>query len=702
MKLVIAEKPMLARDIAKAVCGVKVDDNARLPISGNGYTVVACAGHLLQLISPDQMKEEWGAPWSLDVLPIYIPFWKKEVIKGKETYLDQIKKLLAQADCVIHAGDPDDEGQLIVDEVIEYLGYKGQVMRVYINDNIDKNIKKAFNNLVPNEDCTAVGKAALARQIADYSFGVNESRLASLKCKKKLSVGRVQTPTLGLVVERDRQIENHITTEYFEIFANCDHQGNRISFKLKPNKEILDGEVYILSADKACEIQKGITDLDVEISTKVKREYHTPPLPYNLTVLIADMNKKYKYNASKTLELTQQLRDKFKAITYNRSDSQYLKDEHYISAPQTLSVAMKNINEEWELDFTIKSKAFNDKLTTAHHGIIPQEIELNISEMSTEEANVYTEIVTRYAMQFMPPEMVDVSISTFDTPYGECTYKAKKIIDGGYKKILSVNEDAKEEDFGKTWIPEGEYSAVVTTAETKEKRTSPPKPYTEGTLISDMASISKYVENPEIKKILKEKDSGKKGENGGIGTTATRPSIIDSLKTKGFIEEKSGKIRATSIGREFYDILPDEIKKADTTAKWWLMQSDIAAGDNNINMIQDSVIDIFKNHKDSAYQNVDFANAEAVVGKCPVCGSAVIKIDNPKLSAYKCENKDCEFILWMRQFGSELSAANAAKILLEGRSEAMTFTSKKSGKKFKARLKLKSDKKTVELEFINK
>lgn len=709
MKLVIAEKPMLARDIARAICGVKVEEDAKLPIQGNGYAVVACAGHLLQLISPDQMKEEWGTPWKLDVLPIYVPYWKKEVIKGKEAYIKQIKHLLEDAEMVINAGDPDDEGQLIVDEVLEYLGYKGRVMRVYVNDNIEKNIKKAFTELVPNEECCASGRAALARQIADYSFGINESRLATIKCKKKLSVGRVQTPTLGLVVERDRQIENHITQKYYEIFAEVlfeDFPGNpdNLLFKLKPGKEILNGEKHIMSNDTAVEIKEKTSGIAALASTKVKKEIKNPPLPYNLTILISEMNRKYKYNAAKTQEITQSLRDKYKAITYNRTDSQYLKNEHYDSAPQTLSVAMVNIGADWKLDYSIKSKAFNDKLTTAHHGIIPQEIDLDISKMSTDEANVYREIVTRYAMQFMPPEVLEVSESIIETPYGQYEYKARKAIDKGYKDILtdSAGDPDEESSYGDIWIPEGTYKGNINDVVIKEKETNPPKPYTEGTLISDMSSISKYVKDPEIKRILKEKDSGKKGENGSIGTTATRSGIIENLKKRGFIEEVKGKIRSTSLGREFYDVLPDEIKKADTTAKWWLLQEEITAGNENINLIQDSVIQVFKDHCETAYQNTDLSKSDLkVIGKCPLCGSSVIEINNKKLSAYKCENNSCEFIIFMRQFGTKLSSVNAGKILSEGKSGVMNFTSK-SGKPFKARLKLKPNKKTLELEFVNK
>ena len=223
-KLVIAEKPMLARDIARAITGKEVSESARLPISGNGYTVCACAGHLLELVKPDAIDPKWGIPWSLDVLPIEVHDWPKEPAVDKKTgeskkpLIDQIAGLLKTCDSVIAAGDPDDEGQLIVDELLDYLGYAGKVERVYVNDNIEKNIVRAFDKLVPNDSCRGAGNAAYARQMADMCFGVNETRLATKRLDGLFTVGRVQTPTLGLVVKRDEAIA---TTSHEVLRAVC-------------------------------------------------------------------------------------------------------------------------------------------------------------------------------------------------------------------------------------------------------------------------------------------------------------------------------------------------------------------------------------------------------------------------------------------------------------------------------------------------
>ncbi|MDO4596884.1 MAG: DNA topoisomerase, partial [Coriobacteriaceae bacterium] len=307
MKLVIAEKPMLARDIARAICGKQVSETARLPISGNGYTVTACAGHLLELVEPETVNPAWGKPWSLDVLPIEIKDWPKEPTEDKKDLVACIRGLLDEADSVINAGDPDDEGQLIVDEVLDYLGYTGKVERVYVNDNIEKNIIKAFEHLVPNDECRPVGDAAYARQMADKCFGVNETRLATKRLDGMFSVGRVQTPTLGLVVTRDEQIANHTSRKYYELGITGDCPGCRDgapTFKFKPDKELLNGEKHLYSPDALEALKEKLDGTDIAFETVLSESVAHPPLPYNLTVLLSDMSERYGFTAAKTQQIT--------------------------------------------------------------------------------------------------------------------------------------------------------------------------------------------------------------------------------------------------------------------------------------------------------------------------------------------------------------------------------------------------------------
>ena len=709
MKLVIAEKPMLARDIARAICGKQVSETARLPISGNGYTVTACAGHLLELVEPETVNPAWGKPWSLDVLPIEIKDWPKEPTEDKKDLVACIRGLLDEADSVINAGDPDDEGQLIVDEVLDYLGYTGKVERVYVNDNIEKNIIKAFEHLVPNDECRPVGDAAYARQMADKCFGVNETRLATKRLDGMFSVGRVQTPTLGLVVTRDEQIANHTSRKYYELGITGDCPGCRDgapTFKFKPDKELLNGEKHLYSPDALEALKEKLDGTDIAFETVLSESVAHPPLPYNLTVLLSDMSERYGFTAAKTQQITQDLRDKYKAITYNRSDSQYLKGEHFEQAQAVMSRAMENVGVSWPLDFSIRSKAFNDKNVTAHHGIIPQEIEAPVSEMTPDEAKVYTAIVERYAMQFLPPAVYEVSTSTAPTDGGALSYVAKRVKNAGFSELFPhACANGKQS----AWLDGGDHTLYAATCEITEGTTTPPKPYTEGTLIADMASIAKYVTDPEVQAILKKKDDGKKGENGGIGTTATRAAIIEKLKGRGYLEDvqkgKAVQIRSTEKARAFYHLLPKEIAGADVTARWWLIQQDIAEGKADVNALQQSVIEVFKEHQDTAYVGASIAPKATVAGKCPLCGADVVqrksKSGKPYCTCSSNRSEKQEDGTWKQVAGcgfkllgwcGKAFTAKQAASLLEGKAVPLKgCKSKTTGKTFDCKVKLNED-----------
>lgn len=710
-KLVIAEKPMLARDIARAMCGREVSESARLPISGNGYTVVACAGHLLELVDPEAIDPKWKE-WSLDTLPIEVPDWPKEPTEDKRDLVSSIADLLADTDCVINAGDPDDEGQLIVDEVLDYLGYTGKVLRVYVNDNIEKNIRKAFDQLLPNEECRPAGEAAYARQMADMCFGVNETRLATKRLGGLFSVGRVQTPTLGLVVSRDEAIEHHVSRKYYELAAtgNCPDTDRPVVFRFKPNKELLGDEKHLFERADLDHIKGRLDGTTTAFTTELSEKVENPPLPYNLTVLLSDMSRRYGFTASKTQQITQDLRDKYKAITYNRSDSQYLKEEHFAQAPVVLPQAMRNLGVSWELDYSIHSKAFNEKNVTAHHGIIPQEVDAPVDKMTKDEAKVYRAIVERYAAQFLPPAVYDVSTSTFDVAEGVFSAVCNRVRDAGFKATFgSVSDDDDEEPTRSPWLDAGEHQLTDIGCTVTEKETAPPKSYTEGTLIADMASIAKYVRDPEVKAILKKKDDGKKGEHGGIGTTATRAAILEKLKERGYLEEEhKGKtvlLRSTEKARAFYHLLPPEIAGADVTARWWVIQQDIAEGKADVNALQRSVIEVFRGHQDTAYVGASIRPARQVVGKCPLCGQDVVTFKSKKsgktfytCSSNKSERQDdgtfkqvegCGFKLF--GFCGKSFTPKQATSLLSGKSVALRGCVSKADKSFDCKVKMKGD-----------
>lgn len=705
MKLVIAEKPMLARDIARAMCGVEVSESARLPISGNGWTVIGCAGHLLRLKEPNEINDYW-AKWSEQTLPIVVDDWPKIAIEDKKPLIEEIRKLVVKANMVVNAGDPDDEGQLIVDELLDYLGYRGEVKRVFVNDNIEKNIVKAFDNLVDNDRCIKAGKSAYARQMADMCFGINETRLATMRLGKLLSIGRVQTPTLGLVVNRDKQIEGHEKRKYFDILLagviNAKSDGKNKNFdvllKFKPAESILSEEKHIFDSLVVKEVKEALESKQTLLTAKRSNKIENPPLPYNLTTLQSDMNKKYGYTAKQTLDITQILRDKYKAITYNRSDSQYLKEEHYDQAKEVLGLACNNVGLNWALNFKLKSKAFNEKNVAAHHAIIPQSVKLDVLAMSQEDKNVYESIVKRYALQFLAPAEYKICKLQYKFDSGVLEQELRKVKNRGYKEVVKEIDnnciDCLPDD--------GEYYVANPKCIVNEKETTPPKRYTEGTLIADMASIAKYVKDPKIKEILRLKDDAKKGENGGIGTTATRAAIIENLKKRDYLTEKNGHIESTKLAREFYALLPDSIKGADVTAKWWLIQQEIADGSKDVNAIMHDVREVFNQHKDSAYKGDGVAGIGRVeVGKCPKCGQKVQKVSDTfySCSSNKSEKQEdgsykrtdgCGFFL-SSYCGKKLTEAQVKKLLQNKEIHLTGCISKRTRKTFNVYLSLNQE-----------
>lgn len=576
MKLIIAEKPELARAIAEAIPGTKNKKDGYIEVGE--YCVTWAAGHLLKLYDPQDYDEKYKK-WVLSDLPINFENWKKKIIDGKGKLVNNIKKLIKDADEVINAGDPDDEGQLLIDEIIQYLNYKGKVSRILINDNNTESIKKAFTKIESNGKYKSLGVAAEARSIADLLVGVNLTRFFTLynNTGNVLSIGRVQTPTLAMVVNRDNEIKNHIKEKYYELFLNTNIDNNDINLKYKQDKDI---EKVL---DKSI-LENIISKLDnkngkLEISKKVVEE--STPLPFNLANLQIEANKKYGYSAQKTQDITQSLREKHKAITYNRSDCEYLSEEHFKEAPKLLPIVIKNLEVNIKVNYSEenKSKAFNDKNITAHHGIIPT-LNGDISSFNKEEKNIYELIAKRYVIQFMTKKKVEKTEGILNVEDNIFKATSSKTLDKGYSVIYSEDKEESDEITGLSNIKEGIYNIETKKEDYKieERESQPKKAYTEATLLKDMTSISKYVKDPKIKEILLKKDKDKKGESGSIGTPATRASIIEGLFKKGYLEYQGKNIKSTALAIEYLKTLPEELKAADMTALWYVIQEDIKDG----------------------------------------------------------------------------------------------------------------------------
>lgn len=671
MKLIIAEKPMLARAVAAAIDGTSVQKNGYL-IKGD-YAIVSAFGHLLTLKEPEDYDPEKYKKWTLEALPIYFENWGKKPGEGKAERLSLIGDLLKDAEQVIHAGDPDDEGQYLIDEILQWFGYKGPVLRLATGDTTEGALRRELSRMKDNRLFENAGWSAHARSVADIMVGYNFSRYFSLKNPhvKMLTVGRVQTPTLGLVVNRDLAIENHSKLFYYNIKADLNLDGKTVRTAYEPAKNdpnLEDGR--ITDKDYAQETAQSLSGREfdpVRIARKPLTEQ--PPLPFNLVKLQTYCSQKFGYDPSQTLDITQHLRDDFNAISYNRSDCQYLSEEQYKESPATLRQVLKNLQEDpagkvfsrLPLDTKLHSKAFNDDNITAHTAIIPQNRSFDISRLTEEQRNVYLAIVKYYAAQFLPPAQKERTTLEAAAEGGLLKASSTKVLSPGFlmlikpekKKAEGDAEDDGEDQTDLSEIEPGNYTGTCTQAWAEEKETKAPPRYTKASLNEDMTRIAKYVTDPKAKALLLAKDKEKKGENGSIGTSATRASIIDNLELRGFIETRGKQIVSTQLGRELYRILPDELKKPDMTGLWWAVQESIQEGQQHWTALTDSVMDMIRKVVRSDYPQVDayrvpedMRRGRLPLGTCPRCGGQILE----GKQAFGCAGwKDgCRFTIWKR------------------------------------------------------
>lgn len=455
-------------------------------------------------------------------------------------------------------------------------------------------------------------------------------------------------------------------------------------------------------------IGKQLNNVVVEYS--VVSEH--PPLPFNLVKLQSYCSSHFGYDPSKVMEITQSLRDKHNAITYNRSDCQYLSEEQYKEAPATMQQVIKNIGfTPKAMDMTLHSRAYNDKNITAHTAIIPQNQAVDLSKLTEQEKNVYLAIVKYFMVQFMPPAKKGRSTLKAQTPDGgTLSATSIRILSPGYLSLFKngtaeESGDEKEEESALSSIKPGTYNASVISTDLAEKETKPPARYTKASLNEDMTRIAKYVKDPEIKKLLLSKDKGKKGENGSIGTSATRADIIDGLVVHGYLEEQGKKIISTPLGRELCRILPGELTRPDLTAKWWAIQEDIQAGNATPEDLTGNVLDMIEHTINTQYPSVDInkipsnlrrGGMRESLGKCPRCGCDVVEGKN----GFGCSGwkNGCKFVIWKKSKSSLFSkttftAADVKKVLSGKPIHKTTLVSMKTGspKTFEADLIMEDD-----------
>lgn len=642
MRLIIAEKPSVGKLIAEALGSNKnkvSKTSIKLP---NGDTVCWAAGHILELATPEKYDSKYEK-WRVEDLPIIPEIWKVLPKEATKDLLGNIRQLLTDADSVIHAGDADREGQLLIDELLDFLGYKGMVSRLWITDPSIEGIQAVYNAMKPNSEYRGLRDAALSRQRSDWLVGMNLTRGYSkaINRGRLIAMGRVQTPTLAMVVSRDFDIENFISKPFFEIFAQILVTNGQFRAKWIPNKDKidLDDQGRLLNKSLADQVVRTIQAQIGHISKAEHKETRTPqPLPYKVAALQIDSSNEYELSPAQTLKIMQSLYEG-RLITYPRSDCPYLPEALFNNRERTLDTigaVFPSLKEPiCAADTSQKSKAWNDSKLEEHHGIIPTGVRPP-EGLDGEKLKIYELIARRYIAQFLPDQRHDTMLIE-TTISGELFRVNSKVeTDAGWKILYSSNKTAKNNENAeeKALLPtviKGE-TAAARELELEQKKTTPPERFTEATLLNAMVNAHKYVKDPDIKSILK--------EDGGIGTGATQAHIIQILFDREYLEKERKFLKSTVLGRKVIEIAPPCLQNPDMSALWELelrqiknnemaMQSFIdAIGASTSKMIQqlqeksfdNETLDLFTtNKKETAPRR------EENTSPCKVCGKMMVQ-----------------------------------------------------------------------------
>lgn len=594
-------------------------------------------------------------------LPIQPSEFEYKVSEDKKAQFAVITKLVDGCKEIIHAGDTDEEGQLIVDEIVRFLKTNKPVKRVLINDNNLEKVVNDLQNLTDNSLHEKMGWRAYARSILDWLVGINISRLMTVAYRHKipnskvLSVGRVQSTILAIVVERDRQHEAHESQLYYKVYGKFNFPTTQGLISLeKPviedvERHRLDSAGRMMHLSDAQKIAEGLTGEEAVITVVDIGEKKTaPPLPFNLAKFQHTALKKFKIPLDLLEKTLQDLKDKHKLITYPRTSCQYLTDEAFNEAPNVLNALKRGLPEDLQhlvagADTSIKSRAFNTSKVAEHHGMCPTAKEPNLSELSKVEKDLYLLIVQYYAAQFFPPERAKVTKIEFTCNGEKFKASSKIILDAGWRVVFqgeALEEDEKEDD-GETNVDlsvlKVDDKGTCVSAEDRELKTRPPRRYDVADLIKEISSnVSRFIKSENLSEYYRKKEKEMRAaglEPGGIGTEATLPSIMRTLYDRKFLE-KSGdneQLKSTDIGRGLYDRLDDCLKRADMTAYWQILQMDINTKEDALQcaeqVLRDAIVPVIEQVKidigydpsSEEYKPKGNADYDGPVQHCPIC-----------------------------------------------------------------------------------
>ncbi|TEA79481.1 DNA topoisomerase III [Allopusillimonas ginsengisoli] len=618
MRLFIAEKPSVARAIAAALGTTKRADGYIQ--CGPDAIITWCFGHMLEQAEPeaylpDDVPTGRGGKkiWRVEDLPIIPKNWILQPKPDAKKQLAIIKKLLAEAGQIVNAGDPDREGQLLVDEVIEHFKCSKPVLRYWASAQDAASVKKALADLRPNAEYKGWSAAAQGRARADWLIGMNLTRAFTLSAARGgqralLTVGRVQTPTLALVVNRDIEIEQFRPKPYFTIQAAIQAQAGTFTASWKPQdgQQGLDPEGRLIdpaiadSIVNACQGQPGRV-----IAYKQEPKTQGQPRTFSLADITVAASSKWGYSAAQSLEICQTLYEK-KLTSYPRTDCAYLPESQHAEAPGVLAAIKANHGDLAPLvgqaDPSIKSVTWNDSKISAHHGIVPTMHKADISGLNEAERRFYDLICRAYLAQFFSPHQYMSTTVNVDIAGHHFGATGRVVTAPGWKAVYTVDDDKEDGVEAAQALPAMKQGDQIRCREAQRRdlKTKPLGRFTEGSLIKAMENIASFATDPAHKKILKEGD--------GIGTSATRASIISELKNRGFLEPKGKQVVSTELGRSMIENLPELVKSPGMTAIFEKVLSQIQAEKTPLDTFVQAQIQFVK-------QQVQAANAAAITIK---------------------------------------------------------------------------------------
>ena len=672
LKLVVCEKPSVAQSISKVLGATKRGDGF---LEGGGYIVSWCVGHLVELAQPESYEERY-AKWRKEDLPILPHSWKYQVTAATKKQFSVLKKLMSRSDVesLVCATDAGREGELIFRLVYHQCECKKPFERLWISSMEDTAIREGFANLKPGIEYDALYEAALCRERADWIVGINATRLFSCLYGVTLNVGRVMTPTLGMVVLREAAISAFMPEPFYTVQITV----NDFAASSERFKEKTDAE----SCRKACQEAETATVCKVERREKSEKS----PALYDLTTLQREANRLFGFTAQQTLDYTQSLYEK-KLVTYPRTDSRYLTEDMAVSLP--------GLAENSALAFGVQppaavhaSAVINGKKVTDHHALLPTAsmAKADLAALPAGEQFVLRMIVARLLAAVSEPHRyaeTAVELSCAGTVFSA---KGKEILDDGWKEV-ERQLLPKEEKAVKVLPPLAEGEALpIEKTEIKEGKTSPPKHFTEDLLLQAMeaASADDFPEDAERK---------------GIGTSATRAAIIEKLVLKGFLERKgSGKVKTlipTEKGKALITVTPEQLQSPAMTADWEEKLSEVEHGEyapeTFMDEISGMIMELVNNYEIVKGAKV-LMPGTTVIGTCPHCGAEVIE----RQKGWFCSNRECRFILWkdnayFKKIGKRLTAQMAERLVRDGRIRVKDCKSQKTGKTYNASVLLSTE-----------